>query len=164
MTFWNIFSYLFSRKYNLTFHANCLLRKRFASSVRSYFLEKNKKNIISLSSVEFAHNMENVIICLQNHCQLDKVQNVHKIHRCDAWWFQGTIAGASRGMYSRADLQSAVWHCCPMKISIAPRLWFSLCYVSLCFQRANIIQLTLVISNSLISNNRLSRSENLVPA
>ena len=31
-------------------------------------------------------------------------------------------------------------------------------------QQPRAIQLTLVISNSLISNNRLSRSENLVPA
>ena len=31
-------------------------------------------------------------------------------------------------------------------------------------QSDNVIQLTLVISTSLISNNRLSRSENLVPA
>ena len=33
----------FSRKYDLTLHANCLLRRQFAWSVKSYFLGKVRK-------------------------------------------------------------------------------------------------------------------------
>ena len=43
------------------------------------------------------------------------------------------------------------------------RFFFSGFVMMFCYQRTN-IQLTLVILNSLITNNRLSRSENLVPA
>ena len=44
-------SSIFPRKYDLTFHANCLPWRKFAWSVRSYFLGT------SLSSAEFAHSM-----------------------------------------------------------------------------------------------------------
>ena len=36
---------IFPRKQDLTFHANCLLRKQFAWNVKSFFLGKIKKNI-----------------------------------------------------------------------------------------------------------------------
>ena len=36
---------IFARKQDLTFHANCLLRRQFACNVKSCFLGKNKKNI-----------------------------------------------------------------------------------------------------------------------
>ena len=42
MTFWNVFL-VFSRKQNLTLHANCLLKRQFAWSVRSNFQGKTRK-------------------------------------------------------------------------------------------------------------------------
>ena len=52
-TFWNIFL-IFPRKYNLTFHANHLLRRQLTWHVRSYFLGEISKNIINLSLAESA--------------------------------------------------------------------------------------------------------------
>ena len=41
----------------LTFHANCLPCRKFASNVKSNFLGKVRKNIINLSSAESAHSV-----------------------------------------------------------------------------------------------------------
>ena len=56
--------FTFRRKKDLTFYANCLLRRQFAWNVRSYFLGKKKKskNIINLSSAEFTHSVLSVEI------------------------------------------------------------------------------------------------------
>ena len=51
---------IFPRKQDLTHHANCLLRRQFAWSVRSYFLGRLRKTIISLSSAEPAHSVVSV--------------------------------------------------------------------------------------------------------
>ena len=48
-----LFFLIFPRKQALTFHANCLLRKQFASNVKPVFGEQIKKNDIHLSSAEF---------------------------------------------------------------------------------------------------------------
>ena len=53
-----MFFFLFSPELMaLTFHANCLQRRQFACNVKAYFLEKIRKNIISLSSAEFVQRM-----------------------------------------------------------------------------------------------------------
>ena len=46
-----IFFLIFPRKWALTFHAHCLLRGE------AYFLGKDSKNIIDLSSAEYAQRM-----------------------------------------------------------------------------------------------------------
>ena len=43
---------IFLRKKALTFHANCLLGEK-----KAYFLGGNEKNIISLSAIEYAHQV-----------------------------------------------------------------------------------------------------------
>ena len=54
------FFLIFRRRYDLTLHANCLLRRQYAHSVRSS--KKNKKNITNsyLLSAESAHSMVSV--------------------------------------------------------------------------------------------------------
>ena len=55
----NILKYfflIFPRKQTLTFHENCLSRQ-FSWNVKVYFLWRNKKNIISLPSVESAQQV-----------------------------------------------------------------------------------------------------------
>ena len=59
----DIFKYvflIFPRKVDLTFHANCLLSGSFCMTCQILFSRKTKKNTISLSSAESAHNMVHV--------------------------------------------------------------------------------------------------------
>ena len=46
---------IFPGKYALTFHANCLLRRQFAWSVKAYFLEKLRKIFQNITCWNFYH-------------------------------------------------------------------------------------------------------------
>ena len=64
------FSY-FSRKWDLTLHANCLLRRQFAWSVKSHFLGKVRKKPKSrplnfLPSMQGVHNYHYLFIFIRN--------------------------------------------------------------------------------------------------
>ena len=56
MTYWYILLH-FPRKWSLTFLANRLKWRQFAWNVKSCFLQKNKRNITNLSSIELAQRV-----------------------------------------------------------------------------------------------------------
>ena len=67
------------RKQDLTFHANCLLRRQFAWNVKSCFLGKNKKNISKcrllkilprVLSVNIEEDIKHQISCSRQHSSL----------------------------------------------------------------------------------------------
>ena len=74
-TFWNIFLIL-SRKQDLTFHTSCLRWRQFTLNVKSCFLEKIRKNIITLSSAEFAQRVVKVK-CQSQQQHFPKMGNIY---------------------------------------------------------------------------------------
>ena len=56
---WDIFL-IFPRKQDLTFHADCLLRRQLESNVKSFFSRKNEKNISICHLLKFLPNMLSV--------------------------------------------------------------------------------------------------------
>ena len=63
--------FLFPRKQDLTFHANCFSRRQFACNVISYFLEKNKKNLSKCHLLEILPSMLSVKLLADTQILLD---------------------------------------------------------------------------------------------
>ena len=49
---------IFPRKYDLTLHVNCLIRKQFAKSVKSYFLGKMRKLFQNIVCLKYLPSMQ----------------------------------------------------------------------------------------------------------
>ena len=121
-TFWNIF-YIFLRKQDLTFHANCLLMRQFAWivkfffvrrhivwSVESYFLGKIRKNSTNFLSAELAKR----VVKVKPFHPPKKIINLRK--QCSCRW---------RGTYQ--DVSSVFTLFASLKIGLAQiRGWKSI--------------------------------------